>query len=212
MSNYGEERGEVKLPVKEWKSFRDQIYQKYNYKLSELHEIATQVHKEMSDKKKGKRGINLNHLFSEVIKNHRLVRTTHYYSGWDFEDMIKRSLINNNKLVKPKKKDFKPRKASQGETLHDDELTVRFDNKTKTVYYSTMDNNHTVDCGRESFLGTLVLYALDNVTYTSKTGGYFRATSEYNEDEFGNGGQSRVTMSFGKYKTNKKLARELYGF
>lgn len=212
MSNYGEENGEVKLPVKEWKTFRDNIYNSYNNKLKELYETALQIQKEMMDKKKGKRGVNLNQLFNEVMDRHRLVNTTHDYDGWHFRDMVERSIIQNGKMVKPKKKDFAPKKASKGESLYDDELVVRFDNKTKTVRYSTDDNNHSVDRGRESFLGSMVLRALDRVTFTSKTGGYFKASSEYNEDEFGNGGQSSVSMTYGKYKTNKKLARSIHGF
>jgi hypothetical protein len=212
MSNFGEENGEVKLPVKEWKKFRDTIYNNYNQKLKEVYETALEVHKQMMAKKKGKRNVNLHSLFNEVIENHRLVRATRDYEGWHFRDMVQSSLINNGKMVKPKKKDFAPKKASQGETLYDDELSVRFDNKNKTVHYSTSDNNHSVDRGRESFLGSMVFRQLDRVTFTSKTGGYFKASSEYNEDEFGNGGQSRVSSTYGKYKKNKKLARSLYGF
>lgn len=212
MSNFGEENGEVKLPVKEWKSFRDKIYQRYNYKLSELYEIATSIWSEMKEKKKGKRNVNLISLFNEVVQNHKLAQTTDIYDAWHFHHLIEYSLINDGKLTKPKKKDFAPKKASQGETLYDDELSVRFDNKTKTIHYNTQDNNHAVDRGRQSFLGSMVLKELERINYTSKTGGYFKASSEYNVDEFGNEGQSRVSYTFGKYNTNKKLARSLHGF
>lgn len=69
-----------------------------------------------------------------------------------------------------------------------------------------------MDRGRQSFLGSMVLKELERINYTSKTGGYFKASSEYNVDEFGNEGQSRVSYTFGKYNTNKKLARSLHGF
>lgn len=213
MSCNGFEKGSVQLPTKAWKQFRDSFYSDYNYKLQELYEIALKVHKAVSQDKKGKRNYPLNEKVETEIRYHL---RDNYERNWDgkfhFTFLVEKSLIKNNKLVKPKKQDFKPLKPNKDFILEDDCLGIKFDNKTRTVYYSTDDGNHSIDQARESFLGKLFFRKMNRVEFTSKTGGYLKSETEYHEDENGFSTGPTVSKAYGKYVTSPKYRKELYGF
>lgn len=210
MSCNGFEKGSVQLPTKEWKSFRDRLYEKYNYHLGCLYKKALRIHKEVSELKKGKRNFPLERTINKLIEKYcpdNLGISVNYFS----QDKIKQSLFKDNKLVKPKKQDFKALKPTKDLILEDSDLSIKIDNKTRTVYYTTDDNNHSVDYARNSFLGKAFFILLDRVKFTSKTGGYLKSETEYDEDENGFSTGPRVTSVYGKYKTSKKYRNEILG-
>jgi hypothetical protein len=199
MSCYGWERGEVKLPTSDWKQTRDTIYSNYNAKLDELLQEALEIHKEVSQEKKGKRNFNIKESINNKLKNQE---------RFTFNQLIIDSLLTNNKLVKPKKKDFSHKKASKGEILIDEDLEIIFNNKTKTIEYCTDENNHSVDRARDSFLGSLFFRRLKYIKFTTKTGGYLKSQTEYDTDK---GLGARVTSTWGKY-TKPKYFKEISCF
>ena len=210
MSCYGWERGSVKLPVKEWKAARDRIFNAYNEKLAQCFEIANEIYNSVKTEKKGKRNFDVssrvNTLAYEKLKQ-RSTSRDHYRTEFHFAHEIMDALVKDKKLVKPKKADFKPALASKGETLHDSDLSISFDNKTKTIEYRTDDNNHSKDAARESDLGKAFFWAMGRVNWTTKTGGYLREFDEYMSDE---GHGARVSETWGKYAKPKAL-RQLHG-
>lgn len=197
MSCYGFETGEVKLPAKEWKGFRDSMYSRYNEKLQETYEKALSLHSEVSKKMKGKSVQKK----KEYLKN-RLDRI-YGCSLNHYAQLILNSIFPSldKKFLKPKKKNFAHKKASKGETLRDDFLSVSFCNKTKTVFYEVKYNNHSIEYARESFLGRLFFKLINRVAFTSRTGGYLAAQTEYDQDEEGFYTSPRITERWGKYNT-----------
>lgn len=154
--------------------------------------------------KKGKRNFDVSAKLHELVSNK--IGDEYFY----FCDLITYSIFKNNKLVKPKKQDFKPRKPNKDFKLSDNDLEIFFDNKTKTVHYRSDDNNRSIERARNSFLGRAFFAEINRVEFTSKTGGYLKSQTEYDveDNDFSTGG--RVSASFGKYKTSKKYQRELF--
>lgn len=212
MSCYGFERGSVQLPTKEWKTFRDNVYASYNSKINDLLDIANKVHAEVILSTKGKRNVNYRDVVTSITEKYLPDNNNRDFSCSTYRYMVINSLISEKKLVKPKKKDFTPIKANKVFNLEDDCLSITFDNKTKTVYYSTDDNNHSIDYARNSFLGKLFFREIGRITFTTKTGGFLKSQTEYDEDENGFSTGGRVSECFGKYKTSAKYRKELYGF
>lgn len=212
MSNYGFEKGEVSIPSKEWKKFRDNLYSKYNEKLDWSLEKALELHKKISALKKGKRNFDLKTELENLLK--REFGDNRYESLFHHCQLIKKSLYDENtkKFTKPTKKSFAHKKPTKDLLLEDADLYIKIDNKTKTVNYSTDDNNHSVENAENSPLGKIFFALLDRVSFTTKTGGYFRSESEYDKDDDGFHTGGRVSRLYGKYKTNKKLLKQVTGF
>lgn len=195
MSVYGWERGTIKLPTKEFTSLKKELISRMEERMKTLHFISLVCYEEIRKvKPKNKED------FLETIRS---------YNQLSFHEQfqIQKSLLKDNKLKKPKKNDFLLDKKKL--IFDDNELRVSLDQKTKNVHYSSDDGKDSIDYARESFLGKTILTLLDRVKFSTQTGGYLRTQTEYDVDS---GTGARVSKTFGKYKTNKKLAKELYGF
>ena len=104
--------------------------------LAQCLEIAVEIYNIVKAEKKGKRKFDVagrvNTLAYEKLEQRRFSRGS-YRTEFHFACEINDALVKDGKLIKPKKADFKPRLASKGETLHDSDLSIGFDNKTKTI-------------------------------------------------------------------------------
>jgi hypothetical protein len=117
-------------------------------------------------------------------------------------DQIKSSICKDNKLMKPKKKDFKVKDKTK---FYDCELSVRLDRKTKTLYWDVSDNNRAVESAHECFLGRNTLKLLNGVKFSNRTGGVFEGSDEYRDDE---GEGKHVTARYGKFADPKRMKKE----
>lgn len=205
MSCYNWERGEVKIPVKYWKAVRNSIYADYNAHLRDCYDYALEIYEQIKHEKKGVRGFKVEQRARQLAEQ-RLSKSTYDNGVYYFAYKIAESLTNReNKLVKPKKKDFAPAKASKGETLYDSDLCISFDNKAKVIKYYSDDNNRAVEAARESALGRAFFSTMKYVKFTTKTGGYLRYYDEYMQDE---GQGANLSETWGKYD-NRKYQRGL---
>lgn len=191
MSDYGWLRGEYKIPTKEWTQVKKTLRDAYNSLMSDMYENALKVHEEVAKRKKGKRNINLEELAEEVALQY--VGEKDY---WIFK--ISDSIVKNNKLVKPKKKDF-PKATSSTTQLYDDNLTLSFE-KDRVLKFRSDDGNYSQALCLKSYLGKTFLRVIDRIQWTSKTGGYLRFFNEYMRD---NGLEATVQSVKGKYAKTK---------
>lgn len=192
MSCYGWERGEVQLPAAEFSRFKKDLISRLSARQETLLEKANSLHARIK---------------SDKIKDvHEFLERQFKYEKFSSleQDQIIKSLLKDKKVVKPKKVNFKLDKENL--RFEDSDLTVYLKKETKTVVYSSDDNNHSIDDARESYLGRTVLNMLERVAYTNRTGGYLRKQNEYDVDA---GVGASVTYTFGKYK-NPKYRREIY--
>jgi hypothetical protein len=213
MSENNQESGLVTLPTSEFKRLHSRMLEAYNDLMKELLKNALLAHSEILLEKKGKRGFDtktaVDATSTQIVRPYK-GRSNYEYKAYSFKKMVENSLLNDNKLKKPNKKDFLLLKKSDF-VFEDDDLTIVFNKKDKSVSYQTDEGNRCLDSAEESHMGRLLLRLLDSVKFTNRTGGYFEAVSEYYENDFGQGGQSRISRTYGKYKTNKKLAKQLHG-
>ena len=202
MSDHGWLRGEYKLPTNQWKQFRDRIISNHNEKRADMYETALIIHKKVLEAKKGKRGVNIRSLVSETTQLY-IRRDRDIFWRFKIEDC----LCSNNKLVKPKKKDFKPVKNTEV-SIVDSDLIIVFDNKSKIVKFISDDSSHSQDNCLDSHLGQVFMRLLNRVQWSTKSGGYLRYFNEHLRDH----GESAIpSHPMGKYVTSKKYQREIIG-
>jgi hypothetical protein len=194
MSCYGWERGEVQLPAAEFTKFKKALIELLTQRNAKLLDVANSIYTKIKEQKvKEKREF----VYTQ-LRNQSLSSTEEY-------TVMESLLSKDNKLTKPKKQSFKLDKENL--RFHDSDLTVILKKETKTVVYSTDDNNHAVDDARATFLGRQTLSLLEQVKFTSHTGGYFQSRTEYDDEA----SAARITKTFGKYK-NPKHMKSLYRF
>jgi hypothetical protein len=209
MSCYGWERGEVKVPVKEFSSLKKSIISAMQSRQETLFNKAINTYTQLKEEKKGKRNFPLTARLSGILwptSNQSFSRfQSSQRSEYDHSEcyQIQAALIKDNKLRKPTKKDFK---LDSNQRFTADELCVSIDSKTKTIHWSVADNNRSVEAAHESFLGRTVLQLLKRINYTSKTGGYFEGNDEYNRDE--SSGANYVTERFGRYANPQFIMKQ----
>lgn len=209
MSCYEKGLAIVKIPTSEWKSFKSSIENHYSSTLEYFFNIASSLYNQYNIDKKMKKvkGDNIDYMLDLIEKDSRLKSEEHYY----FQDKIKMSLIKNQKISKPNKKDFsykqnvKIDKIKKTSVIEDSSCVVVLDSKKKTVVFETEDNNHAYDIAIKSNIGKKLFRMLDNVKHTSHTGGYIKYHSEYDEDSSGMRTGYRIIKRYGKYSSGKYL-------
>lgn len=189
MSNHGWLRGEYKIPVKEWTWFKRNLIAEMKFLSLEKYNKAVKIWELIKEKKLKSKDIIL------FLDNHL---NKHEKSSY-WRDMIKSSLLKENKLKKPTKKDF-PKFNSTSTLLEDDELSIRIDNKTKIVHFMSEDNSYSQDACLECHLGKVFMKYINRIKWTSKTGGYLRYYDEHCRD---NGLEAKPMYIQGKYKKKK---------
>jgi hypothetical protein len=199
MSCYGWERGEVKLPIKAWKEFKTQLIARLQVRQNELLRSAETLYTKIKEQKPKNK---LEFITQTLSSDHRSSLFSHHEVR-----LIKSSLLKENRLIKPKTSLFKIKKNEIN--FSNDDLDVNLNDKTKTVRYDTDDNNHSIDRARETHLGKVILGCLNNVSYSSKTGGYLEQQTEY---DVNNGTGARVTDRFGSYANMVRSNRNWTSF
>ena len=111
--------------------------------------------------------------------------------------------VNTNKrkrLAKPKKSDpaVKPLVPTKVAFIKDDESSISFDHKAKTLTWSVSENNRAVERAHEGWLWKALTSALSRVKWTRGSGGKIVGNDEYNRDNsYEGGGGNYVTHEFG---------------
>lgn len=205
MSNNQKERGEVKIPAKEFSVLAKSLVERMKTRQEQLFDKAVSIYNQIKTEKKGKRNFPISQRINEILTPERS-RYSFSEPKYEFDYterwQISEALVKENKLVKPKKKDFA---LESKEHFSSGELSVRLDKKTKTLHWHVSDNNHSVDEAHESYLGKETMRLLNRVKYTNRTGGYFEGTDEYQAED---GRGYSISHRFGKYADPKFIKKE----
>ncbi len=199
MSHYDWERGTLKLSVKEFTKFRQNLVAAYNAALAEDFDTLVKLGEKLKALGKGKRNFDFSAaLNAELAKTERI--------GWgtapvvklrliDIDDVCYRLLTKEKKVATLKKKDFAgvtvgakhttfPPPASLARGC-DGSLTL--DPTQKTVTWSVSENNHACERAAESFFGKFFYKAMGKIEWTRDTGGVISGNDEYNREGDGPG-------------------------
>lgn len=170
MSCYEWEEGTLKVPSSEWSGLKKAVREAWNIYMLDRHCIAQEIYSDLIAKGKGKRKFNYQEVFFE--------------SKYSYCDDIFTSLFPENcrKPKKPKKKDFPLAKTTTLSFLLNDEAEIIFNNKSREVSWVIYENNHATRIWNH-VVAVKFLRCLNSLRWTSKTGGYFMGSNEYNEDK-----------------------------
>jgi hypothetical protein len=97
------------------------------------------------------------------------------------------------------KKRPKPKQATNRTTeFWFGDAEINFNNETKTVTWYVDENNHAREYARAHPVGRAFFSALDQISWTSRSGGVIVGNDEYNRDsDYEGGGGNYVTGSYG---------------
>lgn len=223
MSRYDWERGTIKLSVKEFTKFRQDLVAAYNTALAEDFDTLVKLGETLKALGKGKRNFDFSAALSaELAKTERI--------GWgtvpvvklaliDIDDVSYRLLTKERKVATLKKKDFKGVTVGAkhtsfpppGSPARDEDGTLTLDPTAKTVTWDVSENNHACERAAESFIGKFFYKAMGKVVWTRDTGGVITGNDEYNQDCDGPGDAANyIKHAYGPRGTAEKEAQ--HGF
>ena len=188
MSCYNWAQGTIKIPTKEWSSFRKKIIQKYNYYNSLSFDLSRNIFSKIKQDSKYKRNYNL------------------YDNVWDsiciptdipssFRMLILDSLMTTNedtnkwKLILPKKKSFPKANLKTKQYPY-----FSLNSETKSISFYVEENNRAVEAAFQDQFVSYVFRLLDNMTWTRNSGGTIVGNDEYNRDCSHEGGGGNYSI------------------
>lgn len=188
MSRYEWESGTIKLPAKEYPSFRKAMMMAWNSRQGEMLSVARGIYPEVKQATKTMTGCTLQDFIQRKIS----ARTR---GNWrDVYNLM----YNQNKFRCPRLSHLDLRKISIGSTLHFDEATVSFFDKNCTVEWDVTENNHSIDHAREHPIAKEFFRMLHKINWVRGTGGKIVGNDEYNRDSgYEGGGANYITQQFG---------------
>ena len=212
MSRYEWERGSIKIPAGDYPKVRDAVIAAYNAQQDRIFDLANRTYDAISAVVKGKRGITLKHLLddyqAEQIAEQKKISIAgiQFYHRLDLEiqEQIQDSLFpsgrDDNKMLKPKKKDFPKANKSTLNFDIEGEASITFNPKEKTVEWQVNENNHACDRAHGHPVATALFRELGRVKWTNRSGGIIYGNDEYNRDDGydrAGGGGSYIKRRFG---------------
>lgn len=189
MSCYEWERGTIKIPGKDWPTFRKGLIEKWNdiqLQVLALGEEAYKVVKEMPEPQKA--------LADWTNRSSDSARM-------QYHDAIFGLLFAYNQETRqydfrrPLKQNLKTMPVSKGGTLHLSDATIVLDDKTKTVHWSVGENNHACEHAHAHPMAKALFSALARINWTRGSGGTIVGNDEYNRDSYSEGGGGNYTKS-----------------
>jgi len=204
MSCYNWERGEIKLPAKEFSKFRRKIIEAHNSDQDRIFDLAQKAHAAVANAAKGKRGFDKQEYFEDELRLFGDDDDTGWQDKFAVSDLIFPYIpleggINTSKrkFAAPKKKDLKKLPVSKDCCLSCGEASIAFDSKRKVVIWSVPENNHAVEDSRSHPVAKLFFRLLDQVNWTRGSGGKIIGNDEYNRDsDYEDGGGNYVTAEY----------------
>jgi hypothetical protein len=208
MSKYEWERGTIKIPAKEWSSFRTALIKAHNaLELAKL-EKAVRLHAEATESLKGKRGSKRQEALRAFEQRHdRDYEVLCLVIGHEYDRETRKGTM----VLKPapKKKDIKVLPTTKDCTLQADDGTITLRNETKSVTWSVGENNHACEHARNHPMGRKLFELLRRITWTRGSGGKILGNDEYNREsgeDYEGGGGSYVTAEF-SLEQSKRAAK-----
>jgi hypothetical protein len=202
MSRREWERGELKVSGKEFVSIRRDMVAFVNQRQVRLYEKAQTCYQWLKNAGKGKRGYDYQLALASFLSDDTYHEIFHVIFPYEkvLENGSGAAWKHSRKPKAPKKKSFAPLKQNVERINVGREASIGFDRKTRTIHWSTGENNHAVDSAREHAIGREFFKRLSRVVWTRGTGGEIIGNDEYNEesghDHAGSGG-SYVTARYG---------------
>lgn len=215
MSCYEWERGDFRLPSREFPAFRRDFLKWYNERQAKLLAKALEIYAKVLPLAKGKKEDELEKLIdghltttsrfpsfflsgtsSKVdIDGAGAIRESLLTSRWKTEDG--KSVAVARKLRKPKADQFQKVKLScTGLNLC--EATITFSPKSCTVFWDVPENNHACDAAHEDPVAVELFRRLDKVNWVRGTGGQIIGNDEHRtEDRSEGGGANYVKRTYG---------------
>jgi hypothetical protein len=222
MSRTDWEHGDVKLSGKEFTAVRRDMVAFHNANQTRFFERSKTIYTRLKTAGKGKRGYDFHMAFQlamsgasdEALRVNDAAaynRQMSYREAADVEgyEEIQDALFpyestehftgRSRKPKAPKKSAFKMLKQNAEGIPVGHEAGISFNRKTRTIHWSTGENNHAVERAHDHPTGREFFKRLSRVNWTRGTGGEFIGNDEYNEDAGRNyaGGGSYVTHRFG---------------
>lgn len=194
MSCYNWASGTIKIPNKEWSTFRKFMISRHNTWNSTAYDIAVKLYNTIKEDSKYKRNYDFYYKVFDAVYNGNLTVPRH------FKESIYDSLLIKNyptfKLKRPKKKDFP--KATLKTT---DYGYFTLNHNNKTLNYNVPEGNRAVDhAARDSYV-IKVFAQLRRLNWTRNSGGTIVGNDEYNrKSEIQDGGANYIVHRFGPIK------------
>ena len=192
MSCYNWCSGTIKIPTKEWSSFRKALITRNNEYLDSAYTTARKIHEEIKAESKYKRKYNYYNAIWEKV--YSISVPAH------IRDLIHNSLTTgsypNIKLALPKKKDF-----SKANLKTVDYGYFMLNLEKKSLSFSVDENNRAVERAFEDTFVKYVFRLLDRIDWTRNSGGSIVGNDEYNRDcDYEGGGANYVIKTYGNKK------------
>lgn len=222
MSTNNWERGEIKMSVKEFGSFRRDMIAFYNGQQTQFLAKAQQVYTALKSASKGKRNFDFESAFdlamlgmsevtlqnSAMFYNNTVMRhgEPSEKAGYDeikdaifpYEQVEGKGYVRSRRPKAPKKASFAHLKQNADGMSVGHEGGISFVKKLRTVIWSVPENNHAVDRAHDHPVGREFFKRLSRVNWTRGTGGQITGNDEYNRENRGEGeGSNYVTARYG---------------
>ena len=190
------ERGDIKLPTKDYPKFRKEISAAWNeYNLLILDTCKKMLPELKLELKKSKES-DFYLAVHNVARRHTSLSDHAYDTICDL--VIARQANGKLGLRSPKKSDLKLCKISEGGVINFEEACIIFDDKSSSVTWSVQENNRSVGRARSHPIAKKLFSKLETVNWVRGTGGEIVGNDEYNRDDYGaGGGGNYVTSSYG---------------
>ena len=178
MSCYEWENGVFPLPSTEYPKFKKNFREAWNKRIEANFQKALQW---WANNRKTKKPTYADENYEAVAPYFYLYRTRNSTPNGANFGVVGYSKERKTPR-KPVRKDF-PLTTNRDLVFHFDEATVAFDDKTKTVEWNVMENNHACSHAREHPMAQEFFRLLNRVKWTTKRkGGQIVGNDEYNQD------------------------------
>ena len=191
MSCYEWERGTIKLPSRDYATFRKTIIGAWNSRqlsLLERANAALPVIKAACGRKKGWEAVDAAHKAAIPF--------------WSYPEELL-SIVQTQKDDKtvfksPKKKDLEIKPVSKPCTLFFEDASISFNEEDKSVTWNVEENNHAREHSGSHPIAKAFFSELKKINWVRGTGGTIIGNDEYNRDsDYEGGGGNYVTARFG---------------
>jgi hypothetical protein len=228
MSNYGWEKGTIKIPRADYFPLKKALWQDKCARATNNFETAMKVYEDVMAEAKGKRTfgeLELNQAIQKAVDKHTSEYASHanYYGNYYkarrtdvdrdlIHDSIKKECVKehnarNMRPVRPQKQQF-PAPALKEFKARGQNFSITFDDENRIVCWYVPENNHAVEDAHAEGLAQKFFSLLSTINWTRGTGGAIWGNNEYNEGDHGYGrGADSISFHFGP--AGKEERREL---
>ena len=212
MSRNEWEAGTIVLPAKAWPKLKADVRAAYNAHQASRRKLAEEMRRRLVDAAKGKRGFDWNGGIGQVVE-----AMAHERPAADCDSLHDVAFVvlphdrrkpGGEGGPKAAKASDYPDASGATKQLSLGEAGIGFDEATRSVTWSSGENNHAVERAMAHPVARALFQALRRVEWTRGTGGTIVGNDEYNEDSRQEGGGANyVTKRFGPLGEDPLLKR-----